>query len=306
MSPGWTDTILRAFSFSTDKGHIQIGIELENEQYNFSQAWELYKQFKNNGRGPRLDFLQIMVEADFFHLETFEEVWSTLKEIRPLQDLKLKQPFKFLPPVGRPQKILCMGRNYQAHAQELGNPVPKEPIFFSKSPSAILAHEEKIRLPKNVGRVDFEGELAFVIGKPAAHISEKYAFDFIAGFSLLNDVTARDLQKQDIKEGRPWFRSKSFDTFCPFGPYLVPKDAIKNHRDLQLQVRLNGEIKQQAAISQMVFDLREIVAYFSRHCTLQPGDVIATGTPSGVGALNPGDIVECEISELGTLRNSAE
>ncbi len=297
---------MKAFSFTTDKAIAQIGVEFDGEVYNFSLAWELYKQLKSNGKGPRLNFLQIMVEADFFDLETLQEVFTALKEVRPLDDLKLKGPIKFQPPIGRPQKILCLGRNYEAHAEELGNVVPEEPIFFSKSPSAIIAHEDTIRLPPKVGRVDYEGELAIVMSKAASHVSEKYAYDFIAGYSILNDVTARDLQRADIKAGKPWFRSKSFDTFCPFGPYLVPKDYIKNLDELDLEVRVNGERKQFASVSQMIFKIPEIISYLSKHLTLQPGDIIATGTPRGVGPLQVGDIVECEISQIGTLRNRVE
>lgn len=283
---------------------MQIGIEFEGELYSFSQIWEIYKQIKNKGRGPKLDFLQIMVEADFFNLDTFKEVIFSLQEVRPLDDLKLQKPFTFEPPIGRPQKILCVGRNYQAHAEELDHEVPSEPIFFSKSPSAIIAHEQKIIIPPNIGRVDFEGELAVVIGKQASQVSEKYAFDFVAGFTLLNDITARDLQRVDAKEGKPWFRAKSFDTFCPFGPFLVPKDVISNYRDLELEVKVNGECKQRASLSQMIFAIEEVVAYISKHCTLQPGDVIATGTPSGVGPLTSGDIIECNIAEIGVLKNA--
>lgn len=297
---------MKAFSFKTDKGALQIGVEFENALYNFSWAWEIYKEIKNQGRGPSLNFLQVMVEADFFNLETFQEVLSTLKEVRPLSDLQLSGNFTFLPPINRPQKILCVGRSYKAHAEEFANEVPAEPIFFSKAPSALISHNESIRIPPGVGRVDFEGELAVVISKRAQQISESKAFDFIAGYSILNDVTARELQQSDFKEGRPWFRSKSFDTFCPFGPFLLAKDAIENYRDLEIEVTVNGARKQHASISEMIFSVEKIVAYISKFCTLQPGDVIATGTPAGVGQLNAGDSVECKISHIGTLKNTVE
>ncbi|MFQ5603932.1 MAG: fumarylacetoacetate hydrolase family protein [bacterium] len=300
------EKVLKVFSFTNEKGHFQIGIKFEKAVYNFSRAWDLYKQIKNQGRGPGLDFLQVMVEADFFNQESFLEVMTTLRQFRPTQDLQIKSSYKIQPPIGRPQKILCVGRNYQKHAEELGNAVPEEPVFFSKSPSALIAHDEKIRIPRDVGRVDYEGELAVVIGKKAHHISEKYALEFVAGFSILVDVTARDLQQADIKAGKPWFRAKSFDTFCPFGPYLVPRDAIKDYHDLQLQLIVNGNVKQQARISEMIFDVPELVAYLSKHLTLQPGDVIATGTPAGVGALESGDVIECRISGLGTLKSAVE
>lgn len=297
---------MKTFSFKTDKGILQIGVEFEDAFYNFSQAWELYKEIKNNGRGPRLSFLQVMVEADFFRLETLQEVLITLKEVRPLSDLELTSTYTFEPPIGRPQKILCIGRNYKEHAAELGNEIPEEPLFFSKAPSAIIPHHGVIRIPGEVGRVDHEGELVVVIGKQAHNVSQSKAMDFVAGFSILNDVTARELQKSDIKGGKPWFRSKSFDTFCPFGPFLIPKEAVQNYDNLELEVAVNGDRRQHASTSQMIFQIEEIVAYISKFCTLQPGDLIATGTPAGVGELHAGDIVECRISEIGSLNNRVE
>jgi 2-keto-4-pentenoate hydratase/2-oxohepta-3-ene-1,7-dioic acid hydratase in catechol pathway len=229
---------------------------------------------------------------------------STLKEYRPVDDLVIKQPVNYQLPIGRPQKIICVGRNYQEHARELGNPVPDEPLFFAKSPSALIAHEEQIRLPKEVGRVDFEGELAVVISRECRHISAKYAFDFIAGYTIVNDITARDLQSADKKAGRPWFRSKNFDTFCPCGPYLIPKDAIPDYTQLTIQTRLNNEVKQKAKLSGMIFDIADLIAYLSGYCTLFPGDIVATGTPSGVAPLQPGDMVSVEIDEVGILQNT--
>ncbi len=297
---------MKAFSFLHKDGLTRIGIEYNDAFYDFSQAWELYKHLKNKGQGPELNFLQVMVEADFFHLNTFQELISDLEKVRPLDDLKIKPPIIFLPPVGRPQKILCIGRNYKEHAEELGNKVPEEPLFFSKAPSSIIGHESKIMLPADAGRVDHEGEIALVISKKASHISEKKAFDYIAGFSLINDVTAREMKKRDTDAGRPWFRSKSFDTFCPFGPFLVPKQKINDPNDLNISVKVNGELKQQNSTSKMIFGFAELVSYLSKFCTLEPGDVIATGTPAGVGAIKAGDTVEVSVHEIGTLINQVE
>jgi 2-keto-4-pentenoate hydratase/2-oxohepta-3-ene-1,7-dioic acid hydratase in catechol pathway len=295
---------VKVFSYNSDKGISQIGIEFEGGVYNFSQAWELYRDIKNKGRGPGLEFLQIMVEADFFHAETFDQVFSTLRSYRPLKDLMIDGPVNFQLPVGRPQKILGIGRNYREHAAELSNPVPSEPIFFSKSPSALLPHQHVIQLPPDVGRVDAEAELAVVIGRVCHDVSEKHAMDFVAGFSIVNDVTARDMQRKDIEAKKPWFRSKNFDTFCPFGPYLVPKEKFDSN--VNVCSRINGAERQNSPLSDMIFPVTELVAYLSKHCTLVPGDIIATGTPSGVTPLTPGDVIECEISGLGILSNSVQ
>ncbi|MCG8606414.1 fumarylacetoacetate hydrolase family protein [bacterium] len=297
---------MRAFSYNTEKGTVQIGLEFLGATYNFSQAWEAYKGLHSQGKGPSLPFLQLMVEADFFSVQTFHEVMNSLREAEILKILKMAMPAKINPPIGRPQKVLCIGRNYKLHAEELGNEAPEEPIFFSKSPSSLLAHEEPICIPQGVGRVDFEGELAVVIGKCAQNVTKHTAMAHVAGFSLINDITARDLQKTDIEAGKPWFRSKSFDSFCPFGPYLVPTEALETYNQLEIEVRVNGEKRQHGQLKDMIFGIPELVAYLSKHCTLEPGDVIATGTPAGVGALQSGDVVECEIDSIGTLRNPVE
>ncbi len=294
---------MKAFSFLAHNGLIQIGIEYQGDLYNFSRAWDYYKQLKNNGKGPDLGFLQVMVEADFLQLDTLQEVLFALREVRSIDDLKLKEPVQFLPPVGRPQKILCIGRNYREHAEELGNAAPSEPLFFAKSPSSLIAHGRAIHLPNGIGRVDYEGELALVIGKRTSHVAESKALDYVAGYSLLNDVTARDIQRADQKAGRPWFRSKSFDTFCPLGPFLTPTAAVHDIGQLQLEVRVNGDVRQSASASSMIFHPAEVVSYLSRYCTLEAGDVIATGTPAGVGEISPGDRVEVEILEIGCLQN---
>jgi 2-keto-4-pentenoate hydratase/2-oxohepta-3-ene-1,7-dioic acid hydratase in catechol pathway len=296
--------VTRAFAFLNKKNFPQIGVEWNGTRYNFSSAWEIFKQIKLDRSAPDLPFLQLMVELDLFHAETFDEVFTTLKEFRPLDDLRLKQDFRLQVPISRPQKILCIGRNYAEHAKELGNkPSSGEPVFFGKSVSAMIAHEEPVRLPGEHGRVDHEIELALVIGKTAAHIAAQYASEFIAGYTILNDITARELQKKDAAAGLPWFRAKSFDTFCPIGPYLIPAENVPNPQALSLQLTVNDEVRQKGSTADMIFPVAELVSYLSRFCTLQPGDVIATGTPSGVGPLQPGDTITASIAGFGELVN---
>jgi 2-keto-4-pentenoate hydratase/2-oxohepta-3-ene-1,7-dioic acid hydratase in catechol pathway len=296
--------LTRAFAFLNKKNFPQIGVEWNGQRYNFSQAWDLFKQIKLDRHAPNLPFLQLMVELDLFHAETFDEVFTTLKEYRPLDDLLLKQPFPPQVPISRPQKILCIGRNYTEHAKELGNKPPaEEPVFFAKSVSSMIAHQDAVRLPREFGRVDHEVELAVVIGKTAANIAAQYAADFIAGYTILNDVTARELQKKDVAAGLPWFRAKSFDTFCPIGPYLIPAESVPDPQALTLQLTVNGEARQNGSTADMIFPVNEIVGYLSRFCTLQPGDIIATGTPSGVGPIRPGDTMVASIEGFGELVN---
>jgi 2-keto-4-pentenoate hydratase/2-oxohepta-3-ene-1,7-dioic acid hydratase in catechol pathway len=197
----------------------------------------------------------------------------------------------------RPSKIVCVGRNYLEHARELGNDVPERPLLFLKPPSALLGEGEAIVLPPESGQVEHEGEIAVVIGRRARHVAEAEAWDYVAGVAPLNDVTARDLQKPDGQ----WTRAKGFDTFCPLGA-LVPLERIDRDK-LEVLCRVNGEVRQHGRVGEMAFSIPRLVAYISGVMTLEPGDVVATGTPAGVGPLRPGDVVEVEIPGAGTISN---
>jgi len=195
-----------------------------------------------------------------------------------------------------PSKLVCVGRNYAKHAAELGNDVPESPLLFLKPPSALLPTELTIRLPRASERVEHEGELAVVIGKVAHNVSKENALDHVFGYACFNDVTARDIQKKEVQ----FTRAKGFDTFAPFGPFV---ETRFDPRDAGVRVRVNGETRQDGRTKDMVFDVPALIAHASACMTLLPGDVIATGTPEGVGPLKDGDVVEVEIDGLGTLRN---
>lgn len=196
-----------------------------------------------------------------------------------------------------PSKIVAVGRNYREHAAELGNAAPQEePLLFLKAPSSLVLDGSDIVLPPESSRVDFEGELALVIGKKIKAWPQERWREALAGVCCANDVTARDLQKRDGQ----FARAKSFDTFCPLGPELV---TDLDPSDLAIETRVNGVVKQSARTSQTVFSPAFLVAYISRMMTLLPGDVILTGTPAGVGSISAGDVVEVEIERVGTLRN---
>jgi 2-keto-4-pentenoate hydratase/2-oxohepta-3-ene-1,7-dioic acid hydratase in catechol pathway len=202
---------------------------------------------------------------------------------------------KLLPPA-TPTKIVAVGRNYAEHARELGNEPPSEPIIFLKPPSALLAPNATIVRPAQSERVDFEGELAIVVGKRARNVKADRWRDFVLGFTCANDVTARDLQKKDVQ----FTRGKSFDTFCPIGPCI---ETEIDPSDLALRTRVNGDVRQNARTSMMVFPCPVLFEFISAIMTLEPGDVILTGTPAGVGPLASGDTVEVDIEGIGTLRN---
>jgi len=230
--------------------------------------------------------------------------WSAQVEAaRQVDKYRIEGPITLLAPVTRPSKIVALGRNYAAHAREVGNEVPDEPILFAKAPSSIVGPGADIVYPPGVLRLDPEIELGVVIGRTAKLVPEVQAMDYVAGYTIVNDVTARDMQRSDIEKKKPWFRSKSFDTFCPMGPYLTLTDEIADPHDLELTLRVNGQVRQSANTGLCLFKIPQLIAYISRHMTLEPGDVIATGTPEGIAPLEKGDVLECAVSGLGTLTN---
>lgn len=198
--------------------------------------------------------------------------------------------------LARPGKIICIGRNYREHAKELGNDVPVEPLFFLKPPSSVISEGDPIFLPPQSERVEFEGEIGVVIGATLTRATEADAARAIRGIVAVNDVTARDLQKRDSQ----WTRAKGFDTFCPIGPMAT---KYRDLESLTVVTRVNGAERQRASAGEMVFSIPMVLSYVSHVMTLEPGDVVATGTPAGVGPLNDGDVVEIEVVGLSKISN---
>lgn len=223
-----------------------------------------------------------------------EEEHSCVFHEDGMQPIPLSEA-RLLPPVN-PSKIVCVGRNYREHAKELGNEVPTDVLIFLKPPSSLLAPEGKIVTPALSKRVDYEGELAVVIGRKCRNATESEALSFVRGYTCANDVTARDLQKSDGQ----WTRGKGFDTFCPVGPFV--SDEVTPEA-LDLETRVNGEVRQKGNTRDFIFSLSTVIRYISSVMTLLPGDLILTGTPSGVGPLKEEDRVEVSVSGLGTLTN---
>jgi len=219
-----------------------------------------------------------------------------------------QMPSQLLPPVMRPGKILCVGLNYRDHAQETGQPIPGEPLIFNKLTTSLLGHGEVIVVPEASQKIDFEAELVIVIGKRGRHIAADSAYQYIAGYCCGNDISARDWQKE--KPGGQWLLGKSFDTFAPLGPWVVSAEEIEDPGDLDIVCRVNGKTMQNSSTRNLIFPIPQLIAYISRVCTLEPGDLLFTGTPAGVGVarspavfLQPGDRVEVEIERIGVLSN---
>jgi len=214
---------------------------------------------------------------------------------------------RFLGPIPRPgRNIFCVGRNYAEHAKERGADVPTVPVFFTKPPTAVTGHDAPVTHWPLTQNLDYEVELAVVIGRRGRDIPRAKAYDYVFGYTILNDITARDLQKKHTQ----WFKGKSLDSFAPMGPWIVPKAALPDPHALRITLRVNGEIRQAATTADMIFRIDELIEVLSAGMTLEPGDILATGTPSGVAAgLDPprwlavGDVIEAEVEGIGVLRN---
>lgn len=206
-----------------------------------------------------------------------------------------------------PTKIICLGRNYLDHIKETNAPIPTEPVFFVKTLNTLVCDNGPIIYPKilfdnpGLNRVDHEVELAFVIFQTCKNISSQFAFDYIQGYTIFLDMTARNMQIQDRNIKLPWYRSKNFDSFGPIGPRIVPCSEIKDPHNLTIQLKINGDVRQLSNTKHMLFKIPETLEYLSKYITLRRGDIVATGTPSGIGAVLPGDILEASIEKIGTI-----
>lgn len=284
-----------------DNGKNFIGLLLEDKILNLTKGIQIFSTiYEGKTKCPG----NIEELLDIENLSLYLEKVIIFIKHHDLVNTLIADVSKILPPIIRPSKIIALGRNYLEHAKETGYNAPKEPIFFSKAVSSIIGHEDKIIYPNWLTRVDPEVELGVIIGRRAKNVSEEDAMDYVLGYTVINDVTARDMQTEDLKIANPWFRSKSFDTFCPMGPYLVLKEYIQDPHNLDIELRVNGVTRQKDNTRNLIFKVSYIISFITRHMTLEPGDIIATGTPSGIAPINPGDVVEAEVEGIGILRNT--
>ena len=254
----------------------------------------LYGKVEDRGGEPWIVDLAHAPEEDLGFQVRHQRTMPTILDFEPLP----LSSAELLAPV-TPSKIVCVGRNYRDHAKELGNEVPAEPLLFFKPPSSLLGHNGLVSMPPESERVDFEGELALVIGKRATKLAADANWkSYVRGYTIANDVTARDLQKKDGQ----WTRAKGFDTFCPVGP--VVSDEVDAEKGFTVETRQNGELKQQGSTLDFIFSIPVLLSYITAAITLEPGDLLLTGTPAGVGPVTAGDRVEVSIAGLGTLSNS--
>lgn len=241
-------------------------------------------------------------------LHNHEDFVRVVKEnSKDCQVLQLNE-VKLLSPITGCEKVVCVGLNYKDHCSEQNLALPEEPVIFSKFPSAIIASGDNIIIPKLSDEVDWEVELAVVIGKEGKHIKKEEAFKYVAGYTVANDVSARDWQMR--KNAKQWLLGKTFDTFCPLGPALVTKDSVADPHNLDLKCVVNGKVVQSSNTRELVFNIPECIAWVSQFFKLKPGDVLLTGTPPGVGVfqkppvfLKAGDVVSCEVAGIGSIEN---
>lgn len=260
--------------------------------------------------GRFVDLCEIDTKLPTTLREILESEQGLMAAANALASGLTKGPFvtgRLLAPIGNPSKVICIGLNYRDHALETNSPIPEEPVVFNKFPQAVVGPEDPVVLPKVAHEVDYEAELVVVIGKTASRIRKEDAFKYVAGYTVGNDVSARDWQKG--RPGGQWLLGKSPDTFAPTGPYLVTADEVDPH-NLKIQLRLNGQTVQNSSTKELIFGVDDLIAHLTQLFALQPGDLIFTGTPPGVGAarkpplyIKAGDRMEVEIEGLGILVN---
>ncbi|HTY59816.1 MAG TPA: fumarylacetoacetate hydrolase family protein [Bacteroidota bacterium] len=286
-----------------DRSGPLVGIRTGKRWINYGKAERVMYMLRHGVVAAGTDTVADLLARGQFDVELFGEVLGFIARERLERFVTVAPEARMTAPLRSPGKIIALGLNYALHAREGKMPLPKEPMIFVKAPSAIIGPGETVRIPHGMGRMDHEVELAVVIGKRAAGVSEKSAWDHIAGYTILNDVTARDIQTLDVGKKHPWFRSKSFDTFCPLGPWIVTADEFRPPVHVDLECRVNGRIRQKANTKNLVFGIAKIISWVSRLIALEPGDIISTGTPEGISPVTDGDVITCRIRGIGELRN---
>lgn len=299
---------MKIISYKTES-EAKPGIMLNGKVINLTLALKSYYLIKFKKDIPIYNSIVDYLKTGLVDLNILKNLQKWLVSSNLLKDFIVKGKVKLAVPL-IPGKIIALGRNFASHAKEQNAPIPKEPIIFEKANSSVIGPDENVVYknflikmdPKNV-RVDHEVELAVVISKKASNVKKKNAFNYVFGYTILNDVTARNVQSMDFEFKNPWFRSKSIDTFCPIGPWIITKDEIKNPHNLDIELRVNGKIRQKNNTKNMIFKIPQLIEYITTYLTLIPGDIISTGTPEGISPVFPNDVMECKIEKIGILKN---
>lgn len=295
-----------------DNGTPRVGAQVGSHIINLSGTRDFLRSASGAAYNPLSSIHELLAAGETALAEAADAVRFAESDdnLARLTAQQLARPFddvKFLPPIARPGKIICIGQNYRAHVHEMKRELPKYPMFFAKFANTLIGHRAGIVLPRVSQQVDYEAELMIVIGQCGKDITREQAFDFIAGYTIFNDISVRDYQRRTSQ----FLQGKTFDTTGPCGPTIVTADEVSDPANLRISLRLNGETMQDSNTADFIFDIPTIINYLSEIMTLEPGDLIATGTPGGVGFardpqvfLRAGDTVEVEIGELGVLQNT--
>jgi len=285
------------------RNHSLVGIEVDGVWIDYGKASAAYNLLERNvSMMPRPTIAMLLVRNEFSVAE-FRAVSRFVKQHRLHRFLRVPRSARLGAPVSHPGKIVALGLNYALHVAESSFKIPKEPIIFMKAGSSVVGPGDTVRIPRGLGRMDHEVELAVVIGRRATNVPKRRALEYVAGYTICNDVTARSLQTTDINNRHPWFRSKSFDTFTPMGPWIVTPDEIRSPVHLGVECRVNGKLRQKSNTRHLLFDIPTVIESVSRYITLEPGDIISTGTPEGIGPIKNGDTIVCRIDKIGELKN---
>jgi 2-keto-4-pentenoate hydratase/2-oxohepta-3-ene-1,7-dioic acid hydratase in catechol pathway len=293
---------MKIAQFETAEG-LLVGLHHRGAWLNYTKAEAFFHLSQATIAFQRLTTVGLMLDSGMLEPRRIRTVLRFVDATRLMPQLAVPKDALLRAPLLRPAKIIALGLNYAQHVREGTFALPEEPVLFLKAGSSVIGPGETVRIPRGLGRIDHEVELAVVIGKKASAVRKRDAFACVAGYTIINDVTARELQAKDQEKRHPWFRSKSFDTFTPMGPWIVTADEIRPPVRLSLECRVNGRLRQRSNTRHLVFDIPTVIASITRHITLEPGDVISTGTPAGIGPVRHGDEMACTIEKIGTLRN---
>ena len=291
---------MRIYSLSSDYENY-LGLDDGNGMIDLTKAIMFFETARSNYYEPTLA-IDELIWNEHFTIDYMTEVLEFAAKHGLEKDIAIEEDYGINIPV-TPGKVIALGNNYHEHIREMGQKVPEEPVLFGKWASTVIGHNEPIVKPSWIGRMDYEAELAFVVARAAKCVPASEAMSFVAGYTCLNDVSARDLQAKDLKRSLPWMPSKNFDTFCPIGPCILLAGAVAEPVSIDVACRVNGQVKQNGNTSDFIFDIPTMIEYITRIMTLEPGDIVTTGTPVGVGPIEPGDVVEIDCSGVGTLSN---
>lgn len=292
---------MRIYSLSKDEEDF-LGFEDDGALVDLTRAIAYYEISRDNYFGEPIRDIEELIWDNLFTAEYVGAVMAFVDAHGLKSDLTVAGEYEINPPVN-PGKIIALGRNYHSHIREMGHTIPDAPVLFGKWPSTVIGQGAPIVKPAWIGSLSYEAELAFIIGQTAKNVPASEAMEYVAGYTCLNDVTARDIQTKDLARSLPWMPSKNFDTFSPMGPCVLLAGAEKEPPEFGVQSRVNGQLKQDGNTRDLIFSIPVIIEYITKIMTLEPGDVVSTGTPEGVGSLDPGDRIEITCTGIGVLSN---